>query len=111
MNNRIDKSIKMLGELVAYYYGLGITSLDIDVQNKYSIRIKISGEINNLPSSQLEYINKSLSVPRQHEVEECYWELNGDFHSSSELTLLGMMIDNFEVCYDNNFLTIFIELL
>lgn len=109
MKNTIDKSIKMLGELIAYFYKLGITSLDINTSNDVSIKIKISGKIDNFPLSKIDEIKRILSVPRLHEVEAYYWELNGDFHSSSELSLLGMMIDNFNIFYDNNILTILVE--
>lgn len=109
MKNTIDKSIKMLSELTAYFYKLGATCLDIETCNDNSIKIKISGKTDNFTSSDLEDINRVLSVPRLHEIEEYYWELNGDFHSSSELSLLGMMIDHFEINYKNNLLTISVE--
>jgi hypothetical protein len=38
-------------------------------------------------------MRESLSIQRQHELEEYYWQLAGESDCDDELTLIGAMID------------------
>ncbi len=50
-----------------------------------------------------------FNVQRQHEVEEYYWQLVGECDNDSEITIIGVMIDESKVeLKDNN---MYIELI
>jgi len=41
-------------------------------------------------------------MPRRHDIEEYYWELTGDDDLDTELSLVGMMVDDVVIDYKNN---------
>ena len=46
--------------------------------------------------------SQALSIPRQHEVEQYYWHLGGESEFDCELSLVGMMVDNTNIKYEND---------
>jgi hypothetical protein len=52
-----------------------------------------------------------LSSPREKEFEEYYWELAGESDHSEELYLVGTMVDEGSICYDEEERVIKIELI
>ena len=50
----------------------------------------------------VEELQKMLSCPRESEMEEYFWELAGECDYSSELALIGSMIDSASIDYDED---------
>lgn len=107
MKFKFEKNIRIISELIAYFHNLGINDIHIDMgTNESNSYFYISGVIENLPKDKLEYLNTILNTPRQHEVEQYYWNLNGESDYDSELCLVGVMIDEVDITYIDNTLKI-----
>ncbi|WP_408956018.1 hypothetical protein [Natroniella sp. ANB-PHB2] len=101
------KIIKVVGELMSFYYQLGIRQIEIDVKDgSEQMVVSIKGEKEKIDNERLEEVNELLNTPRQAQVEEYYWKLAGESGQASELSLLGMMIDKAEVSYEDSILEI-----
>lgn len=107
MKFTIEKNIRILDELVTYYNKMGNTNVHIDMKQEDDKHyLFISGEIRNITEDELINLKVLLSTPRQHEIEEYYWQLGGEISFDCELTLVGMMIDEAKVSHENNILSI-----
>ncbi|MGL4759974.1 MAG: hypothetical protein ACRCWG_00725 [Sarcina sp.] len=107
MKFTIEKNIRILDELVTYYNKLGNTNVHIDMKEEDSKHyFLISGVVENISEDELLNLKVLLSTPRQHEIEEYYWQLGGEISFDCELTLVGMMIDEAQISYKENILTI-----
>lgn len=107
MKFKVEKNIKIINELIAYFYKLGTIDVHIDLNsdNKNSY-FDIYGQVDNISKDELESLASILNTPRQYEVENYYWNLGGECEFDSELTLVGMMINSAKVTYIDNVLTI-----
>ena len=105
-----QRNIRIVTELLNYCYSHGSYNIHIDINKKNKkIFIFIKAEISYLSQDSLELLEKSLNAPRLHEMEEYYWNLTGDTDTGSELSLVGMMIDEATVHYvDNKYLEILV---
>jgi hypothetical protein len=91
-----------------YCYNHGSYNVHIDINKKNKkIIIFIKAKLDFISEENLQLLEKSLNIPRCHEMEEYYWNLTGDNDTDTELTLVGMMIDEAHVNYvDNTYLEI-----
>lgn len=107
MKFKIEKNIKIINELIAYFYKLGTTDVHIDLtsenENSY---FNVYGHVNTISKEELEYLTSILNTPRQHEIEHYYWSLGGECEFDSELTLVGMMINSAKVYFKDGILKI-----
>lgn len=107
MKFKVEKNIKIINELIAYFYKLGTIDVHIDLssddENSY---FNIYGQVDNISKYELESLASILNTPRQYEVENYYWNLGGECEFDSELTLVGMMINSAKVSYKDNILKI-----
>lgn len=107
MKFKIEKNIKIINELIAYFYKLGTTDVHIDLNsNDENSYFNICGKIANISKYELNALVDVLNTPRQREVENYYWNLGGECEFDTELTLVGMMINSAKVSYIDNVLTI-----
>lgn len=107
MKFKFEKNLKIVNELVVYFHKLGNSDVHIDLtSDKNSSYLRISGTVPNLSSKELDNLTKTLNMPRQHEVEHYYWNLSGECEFDSELSLIGMMVNDVKVDYVNEILTI-----
>lgn len=107
MKFKIEKNIKILDELLTYFIKQKNTRLSMEMRednNKHYFSIR--GGVENISSEELERLKEALNTPRQHEIEEYYWQLGGEISFDCELTLVGMMIDTADVKYEDGILTI-----
>ncbi|SDL07406.1 hypothetical protein [Natronincola ferrireducens] len=101
------KAIKIVDELIAFYFKLGITKFEIDFcYEEKEIKISLQGECKKPPVEELEELNEFLNHPRQEEFEEYYWELVGVNDHYQELILLGALVDNGDIDISNGELRI-----
>lgn len=104
------KSIKIVDELINYCYRLGISQIHVDLDTvDTGIKITVEGTCDGIAEEELKSLNDFLNIPRQEQVEDYYWELIGE-GDKNELALVGMVIDNGQVSYDNRKLKITIFL-
>ena len=107
MKVEFEKHMHIAGELLSYCHSKGATEYHLDVKGlSDGTAFTISASPAVISDSDMELLNKKLSVPRQKEMEQNYWELSGESETSSELLLVGMMVDEVEVSYDGIALTI-----
>ena len=107
MKLKIEKNLKIINELIAYYNRFGIFNVHIDLSSDdHNSYFDISGKIDSFSEDEVNSLIETLNMPRQHEIEHYYWNLNGESEFDSELTLVGMMVDSSEVTYENGLLKI-----
>ena len=106
MTNEKNKVHKILSELVNYFFSNNVTDIDINVNySSAALKINLSGKCDTEPK-KLDKLNEILKSSRQVELEEYYWGLLGTNNSKQELYLLGSLVDNGEVEYDNGLLSL-----
>ncbi|GAB6168402.1 hypothetical protein JCM1393_08620 [Clostridium carnis] len=107
MKFKFEKNLRIISELITYFHKLGTEDVHIDMgSGEDSSYFFISGKVIDMPSEELENLNRILNTDRQHEVEQYYWHLGGESELDCELSLVGMMIDNVDIIYENEVLTI-----
>lgn len=107
MKFTIEKNIRILDELITYFNKQGNTEFHIDMKKEDEQHyFCISGFVEHLTQEEVKSLEEVLNMPRQHEIEEYYWQLGGEISFDNELTLVGMMIDKANVTYEDKILTI-----
>ncbi|AOY75026.1 hypothetical protein [Clostridium formicaceticum] len=102
------RAIKIVDELISFFFKIDITKLKIDFQYEEEKEIKISlqGDCSNPPKEKLQELEEILNAPRQDTLEGYYWELVGENDNYDELLLLGALVDGGDVKYHNSQLKI-----
>ncbi|SHI13346.1 hypothetical protein SAMN02745196_03103 [Clostridium collagenovorans DSM 3089] len=103
MKHLNQRTMKLVNELMSFCYKYGSTNLEIKVNTtteETTINLKAFGI--SISDKVLESSNELLSAPRCHEMEEYYWNLSGDNDLDTELTLVGMMIDDYSINYNKD---------
>lgn len=107
MKHLRQRNISLLSEFTSYLVNIGCDDIHIDFKTNDNVITICFTSINpNLTSKNINKLNTLLSTPRRKDIEEYYWELNGNENFYSELALIGMMIDEAHVSYDNNTLKV-----
>lgn len=102
-----QKLIRVLNELMHYYFDLRMEDISIEIlQGKTESSIIMSGYPSIVDREELKELSKKLNKPRQEELEEYYWNLVGTVDSSEQMNLVSMLIDSANVELDNGKLTI-----
>lgn len=102
-----QKLIRVLNELMHYYFDLHMEDISIEIlQGKTESSIIMSGYPSIVDRNELKKLSKKLNKPRQEELEEYYWNLVGSVDSSEQMNLVSMLIDSANVELDNGKLTI-----
>lgn len=91
---------RIVEELMNYFFSLGATNLYVNI-NEEEKRYKIFFKCNcgSCAEEKIDEVSKLLKCGKNEEMEEYYWALTGECDSDSELSLIGMMIDESEVNY------------
>lgn len=100
------KTAKMVEELTSYFFSIGATMIESKIEVMES-HMKIVFRANYLPEYEDDvlYLQECLDNDQKNDgIEDVYWELIGSGTSggSSELLLLGMLVDAFEIQKSNN---------
>lgn len=107
MKFKIEKNIKIINELITYFYKLGTVDVHIDLtSDQNNSYFNIYGQVDSITKDELESLANILNTPRQHEIENYYWNLGGECEFDSELTLVGMMTNSAKVSYQDKTLKI-----
>jgi len=107
MKHLRQRNIKILSELTGYLVRIGCSDIHIDFNTKDDVTYISFCSINPyLSEKTINELTSLLNMPRRQDIEEYYWELNGDNDFNSELSLIGMMTDSVDINYSDNILTI-----
>ncbi len=113
-NTHVDhRVVKIVDEILCFFYSLKATDIKMNMEiNEGSTELSFWAKIKEpIVKRRLDKINKLLSSPRAHELEEYYWGLTGnDMTPSTELSLVGMMIDEYVIEYEEGANDFFIKL-
>lgn len=93
MNSERMKAIKILEELIGYFFSHEINDIQMDLHyGDAEFKIMVEGTCKNRPAD-LDQLSELLNTPRQIELEEYYWGLLGGSRNRQELNLLGSLVD------------------
>ena len=113
-NTHVDhRVVKIIDEILCFFYSLQATDIKMNMEIKEaSTELSFWATIKEpIIKKRLDKIKKLLSSPRAHELEEYYWGLTGnDMTPSTELSLVGMMIDEYIIEYEEESENFFIKL-
>lgn len=102
-----QRNIKISDELMNLCYSYGARHINLDIRTiGKETTFLLKSEIIDLPSETIDNLITLMNYPRSHEMEECYWELTGDSDLDSEISLVGIMVDEASIKYENSILTI-----
>lgn len=107
MKFKVEKNIKIINELITYFYKLGSLDVHVDLStDNINSYFTIYGEVESISKDELDSLATILNTPRQHEIEHYYWNLSGECEFDSELSLVGMMINTAKISYTEKILKI-----
>lgn len=100
MTHEEKKIGKIVEELTMFFFSIGGEHITSGIDREDN-QVVITFESDYLPecSDELKRLSEYLNEPKNDGVEDIYWELagSGDPGESSQLLLLGMMLDKAEV--------------
>ncbi len=107
MAHRLEKNMKIMEELVSFCTKRGSRNIDLNLtfEKERSI-ITVSAKDTKASDEDIRMLKEALFSDRQHEVEECFWNITGEDYFGHELTITGVMIDEATVTYENSILDI-----
>lgn len=110
------KITKIVEELTIFFFAIGADKISSRIE-KMEKEMKITFRSNYLQEYEhsIYTLEKYLNEPKNEAIEDIYWELagSGDPGESTQLLLLGMMVDRYEIKkYENEVeLTLYKELM
>lgn len=100
MTHEEKKITKIVEELTIYFFAIGADKISSGIE-KLEDEVRITFRSNYLPEFEHSTytLEKYLNEPKNEAIEDIYWELagSGDPGESTQLILLGMMIDRYEI--------------
>lgn len=100
MTHEEKKTAKIVEELTMFFFTLEASYVEsrIEKQSRQTI-ISMEADYNPAYADKLAYLNQYLNGKKNDGMEDIYWELagSGDPGETSQLLLVGMMIDRAEI--------------
>lgn len=100
------KTVKIVEELTMYFFALGADDIRSEIQ-KEGEKLVISFQANYHPDcgDKLYHLEEFLNGPKNDGIEDVYWELagSGDPGETSQLLLVGMMIDRADIQIEDTY--------
>lgn len=110
MKMRYEKNIRILNDILGYFFYLGGNHFTTDMtMHAASTALTVTADIKNLSPEKLDQLRRMLSIPRQRDMEQNYWNISGEEEIDGEISLAGMMVDTAEVSYDGETLSVKVE--
>ncbi len=116
MTHEEKKVAKIVEELTVFFFAIGADSMESGIKRDGN-QVTITFEANYLEEyeDKIASLEKYLNEPKNEGIEDIYWELagSGDPGETSQLLLIGMMIDRVKIVHGENQvkLTLYKELL
>ncbi|MDR2045309.1 MAG: hypothetical protein LBQ15_13345 [Clostridium sp.] len=105
MTHEERKLTKIVEELTLYFFAVGADHIRSDIDRKKAETV-ITFHANFQPDckAELRNLDKYLNGVKNDGIEDIYWELagSGDPGESSQLLLIGMMIDRADIRLDED---------
>ncbi len=100
------KTARIIEELTMYFFSIGATTIESKIEIQES-HMKMIFHANYLPEyeEEIKYLEECLGNEQRNDgMEDVYWELvgSGASSNSSQLLLLGMLIDACEIQKSDN---------
>ena len=105
MMHNEKKLANIVEELTMFFFAIGATDVRSSIQMKDGRgRIDFDADYKAEYEEKLSSLEKYLNEPKNEGLEDFYWELagSGDPGETSQLLLVGMMIDKAEIKIDEN---------
>ena len=100
MTHEEKKIGKIVEELTMFFFGIGADDIKTDIKRKGNqVEILFESNYRHEFAYDLHRLKEYLNEPRNEGLEDIYWELAGagDPGETSQLLLVGMMLDRAEV--------------
>jgi len=100
MTHEEKKVGKIVEELTMYFFSIGGTKIDTSIErSEAGEKITFRSNYDLEYDENIQYLETCLAKEKNEGMEDIYWELagSGDPGESSQLMLIGMMIDSHEV--------------
>lgn len=100
MTHEIRKVAKIVEELTVYFFALGAGNIQSGIERKENdVVITFSADYHPDYEEDLHSLEEYLNGQKCDGIEDIYWELagSGDPGETSQLLLVGMMIDRAEI--------------
>ena len=98
MKFEVKRITKIVDEVMTYFlYNHDVVKSDVHVElidQAYEVRFLFHDL--QLEESEIRDLKKKLSVKRNPELEDYYWQLTGEAEESNELALIAMLTDEAE---------------
>ena len=110
MKLEYEKNIRIMNDLMGYCHFIGAYHMQVefDMQADRST-ITLNADVPNVSEQQVREMETLLNIPRQHEVEQNYWNISGEEEISTELNLVAMMIDNAKLLLEDKRIHIWVQ--
>lgn len=107
---------KIVEELTMYFFSIGAGDIKTEIKRRDSqVVIYFESDYQEEYKEHLHSLKEYLNEPKNDGMEDIYWELagSGDPGETSQLLLLGMMLDKADVVIEEGkvYLTLYKELL
>ncbi|WRS28982.1 hypothetical protein U6B65_14900 (plasmid) [Oscillospiraceae bacterium MB08-C2-2] len=107
MKFKFEKQLRIIEDLMTYCHFLGSHDMNVDLKaTEGASHFIIRAHIPQVSSQVLDEIRLELNRPRQQEVEQNYWGLTSEAETDFSLMLVGVMVDESQVDYNDGILTI-----
>lgn len=106
------KTTKIIEELTIFFFSIGATDISSRIQShENNVIITFRSNYDPLSEHKLNCIEKRLKGQKSEYLEDLYWELagSGDPGETSQLLLVGMMVDKADVIREDGYVTIRLE--
>ena len=100
MTHEEKKTAKIVEELTMFFFALEASCIDTRIERKKrEVTIRLEADFNPVFSDRLSHLDHYLNGQKNDGMGDIYWELagSGDPGESSQLLLVGMMIDRAEI--------------
>lgn len=105
MTHEEKKTAKIVEELTMFFFALETTCIDTRIERKSDqVTISLEADFNPAYADKLTSLDHYLNGQKNEGMGDIYWELagSGDPGETSQLLLVGMMIDRAEINVKEN---------
>lgn len=106
------KVAKIVDELTMFFFGIGGNEMSSRIKKEQKkVYIEFTSNYHHAFAHKIEVMEDYLNRPKNDGVEDIFWELagSGDPGETSQLLLIGMMIDKVTVYRHEGYVTIKVE--
>ncbi|MDE5717923.1 MAG: hypothetical protein K2I53_09985 [Lachnospiraceae bacterium] len=103
MTHEEKKTAKIVEELTMFFFALEASYIDTRIERKENrVTIRLEADFSPFYADKLSHLDHYLNGQKNDGMGDIYWELagSGDPGESSQLLLIGMMIDRAEIELD-----------